>query len=270
MKNELETLRLQENIAGFTSEQLMWMLKHLGDEDGAVRDELVTALFARGFEEHILTDKQKKQIIQYLIDNNCLFHAINEKSDKVYLRSFTALLLSIILKDDARTRFFNNEQVAYFFKLANTYIFAEKDFRGYDSTNGWGHALAHASDLLVSAMRHPDYELQVAEFFGNLEELILHIQQPLFDNEAKRLGRVLNQAFKMPNLTGNDFIYYCDRIDRVCWQKHQQVKDPQPDYCLDFWIETLNAVFFISDVHDLKEYCDMKVQNYYTNLGYQG
>lgn len=30
MKNELETLRLQENIAGFTSEQLMWMLKHLG------------------------------------------------------------------------------------------------------------------------------------------------------------------------------------------------------------------------------------------------
>lgn len=32
-----------------------------GDEDGAVRDELVTALFARGFEEHILTDKQKSK-----------------------------------------------------------------------------------------------------------------------------------------------------------------------------------------------------------------
>lgn len=138
MKNELAALSVQENITSFTSEQLMWMLEHLGDEDGAVRDELVVALFARGFEEHILTDKQKKQIIQYLIDNNCLFQAINEKSDKVYLRSFTALLISIILEDDAVTRFLNSKQVAYFFKLANTYTSTEKDFRGYDPNNGWG------------------------------------------------------------------------------------------------------------------------------------
>ncbi|USZ60872.1 DUF2785 domain-containing protein [Lactiplantibacillus plantarum] len=95
--NTLQATLNQTNLH-FTDKQVTWLLNHVGALDPAIRDDLVYQLLGRGLESQAFTDSQKQQIIQPILKEHWLFKSIEEPTnDRVFLRSFTALLTTEIL-----------------------------------------------------------------------------------------------------------------------------------------------------------------------------
>lgn len=76
-------------------------------------------------------------------------------TDSVFLRSFSALNLSVIAALDNAQPFLTDEEFARLLDSALRYFLAEKETRGYDSAKGWVHPTAHTADLLKFLSRSP-------------------------------------------------------------------------------------------------------------------
>lgn len=75
--------------------------------------------------------------------------------DGVYLRSFSALVLSLIAKRDLDAPFLDDPGRQRLVAAAVAYAGRETDLRGHTGARGWAHAAAHTADLLKFLARHP-------------------------------------------------------------------------------------------------------------------
>jgi hypothetical protein len=84
------------------------------------------------------------------------------ETDSVFLRSFSALVLEMVVQADDvrslgvrgnRTPFLTHDQVLDWFASALAGFAGEEDFRGFVDGRGWAHALAHKADLLGTLAR---------------------------------------------------------------------------------------------------------------------
>jgi hypothetical protein len=69
-------------------------------------------------------------------------------SDTLFARSFALLNLKEIAAADLKMPHLTRDSFNQLFDLAERSLRAEKDLRGYVPGKGWGHATAHAADLL--------------------------------------------------------------------------------------------------------------------------
>jgi hypothetical protein len=69
-------------------------------------------------------------------------------TDSVFLRSFSALMLSVVVARDNEDPFLERADVGSLLDAALAYLAAEQDVRGYDARVGWMHSAAHTADLL--------------------------------------------------------------------------------------------------------------------------
>lgn len=177
------------------NEILEFMLKNIGNTDGHLRDNLIY----RGFCELILnehfTDEQLIAILKTCLDDEHLYFNINHNgtSDDVFTRSFSALVITLILGKDREKRILPEELVVETIHRSIHYLFFENDYRGFVNTKGWAHAVAHGSDLLTKAIRHPlmmDWQL----FCSALQSLksCLHTEYALIDEEEERMLPVID------------------------------------------------------------------------------
>lgn len=79
-------------------------------------------------------------------------------TDAVFLRSFSALNLSVLAALDNAAPFLAQEEFDSLLSAAVAYLAAEKDTRGYDPVKGWIHPTAHTADLLKFLARSPRLE----------------------------------------------------------------------------------------------------------------
>ncbi|NVM46603.1 MAG: DUF2785 domain-containing protein [Candidatus Lokiarchaeota archaeon] len=86
-----------------------------------------------------------------------------EISDLVFLRSFTALEVAVILIFDekcekgeieGRNAFLTPEIVKRWFTTALEYYQQERDYRSYVIGKGWAHSIAHGADLFRDFAKH--------------------------------------------------------------------------------------------------------------------
>lgn len=80
-----------------------------------------------------------------------------EVRDGVYLRSFSALVLSLIVKRDLDQPFLDDAERRTLLDAAVAYAGRETDLRGHTGKRGWAHAAAHTSDLLKFLAREPSF-----------------------------------------------------------------------------------------------------------------
>jgi uncharacterized protein DUF2785 len=69
-------------------------------------------------------------------------------SDTLFLRSFSALDLSILAALDNQHPFLDDAEYSALFSATLAYLAGEKDLRAFDPRHGWMHATAHTADLL--------------------------------------------------------------------------------------------------------------------------
>ncbi len=127
------------------------MLLHIGDPDPVLRDELIYGSFSEWIQDGVFATEQLRMLMDTALDENHLFYRIGEAgTDSVFVRSFSVLLLPLILSAEREKPFLDETQWKELFKAVLRVLKEERDLRGYvtESGRGWAHATAHTADAL--------------------------------------------------------------------------------------------------------------------------
>ena len=138
-----------EPPAGRTAaEMLPDLTRALASPDPHLRDDLAFTIFSAWiYEKPRLSPDELRPVISRLLQN--LTAGIGrDGGDDVFQRSFSALTLSIVFARDTKEPFLREEEFRQVLDAALAYFRDERDVRGFDSTKGWIHSVAHTSDLL--------------------------------------------------------------------------------------------------------------------------
>lgn len=134
----------------------------LASPDPELRDEFAYSILATWiFEKRLLDDRQVRGLTAEWTKN--LEAGIGSTdTDDVLRRSFSALMLSVVVARDNATPFLEPAEVRALVTSSLAYLSRERDVRGYDDTKGWMHSAAHTADLLkfLARSRHLPPEAQ--------------------------------------------------------------------------------------------------------------
>ncbi len=127
---------------------LMELCDQLGSPDPEVRDGLGYEIAAAWiYRKRTVSDTDLRPAIALLEKN--LTAGIGENgTETVLLRSFSALVLSLVAARDNATPFLSAEEFDALLSAALDYLAREQDVRGFVPGTGWHHSVAHTADLL--------------------------------------------------------------------------------------------------------------------------
>jgi hypothetical protein len=130
----------------------------LASPDPVLRDEIAySTLTAWIYQTRVLDADMLRTLVNTLLAN--LRSGIGERgTDSVFGRSFSALMLSVVVARDNAAPFLSADEFHGIERAAQAYLRAEQDLRGYDPGHGWAHSAAHTADLLkfIGRSRHLD------------------------------------------------------------------------------------------------------------------
>ncbi|WP_221567911.1 DUF2785 domain-containing protein [Alkalihalobacillus sp. TS-13] len=148
------------------------MINHIGSTDGELRDQLIyTTFYQLIIEKNLLETDLLKELLDCSV-SDLMFKGIGEKgTDTVFTRSFSTLLIALILHKDNAENFLTGDTIIYIKEKLIQYITLEEDLRGYVSDRGWAHSIAHVADTFDELIKSPKTS----------EEVYLEILQPLLN-----------------------------------------------------------------------------------------
>ncbi|MFD3107213.1 hypothetical protein ACFKKJ_10325, partial [Streptococcus agalactiae] len=95
-----DVIKKIENSYPIDEDVLNFLLDHIGDWNPRVRDEIVYGSWVKLVIEHKLMQSQKLNILQRVLRDKFLLQGLGvPNSNTVLNRSFTALLLALLLED---------------------------------------------------------------------------------------------------------------------------------------------------------------------------
>lgn len=125
------------------------MLNHIGSTNSTLRDDLINSAFCAWIPDHIHDPVQLRTILSTVLDAQHLFYRIGEQNtDSVFTRSFSVLLLPLLLSTHRSQPFLNTAEILEVKEKLLRYAQTEKDRRGFVANKGWAHASAHTADAL--------------------------------------------------------------------------------------------------------------------------
>ncbi|MCI1893265.1 MAG: DUF2785 domain-containing protein [Lactobacillus sp.] len=267
MQNELDQLLAQPNPLSFTDAQIQWLLAHIGDPDGAIRDGLTYTLLARGFMAGGFTGAQKQAIARQTMGNEVLFAGQGLESDLIFTRSFTALLGALILSADAESTFLTDEQRQVWFAQALKYLPSETDRRGYVPGHGWAHAIAHGSDFLDAAVQHPAFPaVELGAAAQAVSTVLLATTAAFTDDEEERLAVVWCSIAKRPG--GEALVIgQLQACSQQVWTSYKQAPAAvQYYYRVSTFKRVCEALFFLDS--SLKAAAQDEIDLYFKQMGF--
>ncbi|WP_342568073.1 DUF2785 domain-containing protein [Psychrobacillus sp. FSL K6-4046] len=164
------------------------MLINIGSVDGELRDSLIYSTFYQLIENNKLSDSLMVKILEICLSEEYLFKGIGEQdTDTVFTRSFSSLVIALIVEKDKTKEFLDKQQLEEVYKKTTTYLQSEKDVRGYVEGKGWAHSIAHGADLFESIISHPSNDILHAEEWLNVIKACIWRDTVLQDDEDERL-----------------------------------------------------------------------------------
>lgn len=159
-EGELKTFLLKvqagESEQGANKQRILKsMLAHIGSTDSELRDKLIYSSFCKMILEGKLEEEQLIDLFETSMSDSFLFKGIGEQgADTVFTRSFTSLLIALILYKDGDDDFLSVSMVETARERLLEYIQAERDLRGFVPGKGWAHSLAHAADAIDELVKN--------------------------------------------------------------------------------------------------------------------
>lgn len=132
------------------------MLPHLGCLDAELRDDLIYSTLATWILADKFEDDDLKTLLRQLLTEEHLFYKLGESdTDSVFMRSFSVLLVPLILSRHRLRPFFMPYELRELKVKLLDYLEKEQDLRGFvleedeaGEPKGWAHAVAHTADAL--------------------------------------------------------------------------------------------------------------------------
>ena len=197
----------QGNNLALTQEELEWLWENIGNPNPEIRDDLVFNLFGQFIFEQLITKEQLRWIIEKVNVTNPLEYRIEEFGSATAYRSFSALVMGMILQVDGdKTSGYDSclttSERTSWIQNGIHYLKREKDRTGYDEKLGWVHAFAHGADLLGTIISHPNCTQEyVVEVLEVISDIFQKSKQPFMDEEEKRLGLAIFFGIESGNLS---------------------------------------------------------------------
>lgn len=201
---------------------LQFMLENIGHTDPHLRDNLIYSGFCRLILDNYLTNEQLKFLYKHAVSDDYLYFHIHERneSDAVFKRSFSTLLIQLLLHKDKEHRFLEDEILSETLPKGVNYLQLETDYRGYVAEKGWAHAVAHGSDMLAQVVAHPMFR-QFASSKDCLQSLqaCIWTDYAFIDEEDERMLAVLDELM-LKDLTIDGLINWLEELQSYHHPEH--------------------------------------------------
>ncbi|MGN4422565.1 DUF2785 domain-containing protein [Bacillus cereus group sp. MYBK30-1] len=171
------------------------MINHIGSTDSELRE-----LIYSSFSQLILGNELAHELLVEILDfclSDLLFKGIGENgTDTVFTRSFTSLLIALILYKDNENQFLSQSIIYKAKDELIHYINLEQDLRGYVPEKGWAHSVAHVADVCVELVKNEKIEKYYSEILETLWKKIFYTKGVYIHNED---GRIIKPILAMLN-----------------------------------------------------------------------
>ncbi|MDJ0333360.1 DUF2785 domain-containing protein [Planococcus sp. S3-L1] len=148
------------------------MIEHIGSTDSEFRDTLIYGTFCKLTRDKQLNHQLLIDMLDLCLSDTMLFKGIGEiETDTVFTRSFTTLLITLILYRDNEEGFLSSNTVLEIKDKLIAYINLEHDLRGFVAGKGWAHSIAHVADAFDELVKNENIT----------SDLYLEILNPLWD-----------------------------------------------------------------------------------------
>lgn len=256
-----------EEIRNLDQETLVHkMVQSIGHTDPELRDNLIYTTFFKLMTEQHLSDELMSELIITCMDDEHLFFRIGEENtDSVFTRSFSALVVALVLDTDVKGQFLSKDVAKQACDRAVDYLLKEKDVRGFDEEKGWAHAVAHGADLLATAVEHPvtNSETFYPKALDAVKHCVIRENGVYINEEDERLQVVIHFMLEKginPSLLEN-------WIDSI-WN-HLQNKAEEGWSLSYFHLRTnvtnfLKTLYFLPILKEKAPECREKIDNYIT------
>jgi len=159
----------------------------LSDPDPAVRDGIAFEAYATWLRGKQLELATRTKLLQRLIA--MLGPAESDRDG--FRQPFAALVLSEVARTDRIDPWLTEAQRGDLVDKAAAYVSAVEDHRGFDTTAGWRHGVAHGADLLMQLVLNP--AVGRAKVDRVLEAVAAQVapagEHSYIDGESERLAR---------------------------------------------------------------------------------
>lgn len=170
------------------------IIDHIGSPDPELRDELGFSTLAELIvEREVVPAEHLRGFLKDLLsDDGINFHLGESGTDSVFRRSFSLLVLALIVTADYRREFLSGDDLREVAKGLIAYCELEADLRGRVPDRGWAHAMAHAADLADECMRHRSATPELAgRIAGGLLAMVQSADGVFVDEEDERIAIAL-------------------------------------------------------------------------------
>jgi len=192
-----------EDLLTLTNE----LLAYLGNPDPELREQFAYSILSRWIAVYRYYDiEQLKSIGRWL--STRLDKGIGEiGTDSVFVRSYSASVLSLIMYRDVREQFLDKAAIDSVLQTTELYLLFERDLRSYDAEKGWINAIANTTSLLRYLAMNP--KLSRRQLLSIFNTLLQKITQPVAitynHDEEDRLARVLIPIMMRDEIVLDDY-----------------------------------------------------------------
>lgn len=183
------------------------LLPCLGSPNSELRDTIGYGLYTYWLRNELLAVQTKQFLYEQLSGNL--------DSEDSLLRSFSALVLSEILRADTVTQFLSDSQRSSLLQLSIQALTAENDYRGLDAQLGWIHPIAHLSDVLWRFALHPSLEEdQARQIISAVRARATPVDVSYIFNEGDRLARVIATLMQRDLIAQEQWLEWMSGFER--------------------------------------------------------
>lgn len=132
------------------------MMQQMGAVDYELRDEQIYQAFSHRILDNALTDETLVSLLTKALGDDFLFYEIGDRNtDHVFKRSYSAKLISLILRKDLERSFISRELLEKTQDELLLYLDLEQDLRGFVRDKGFAHSVANATDAIDELVQNP-------------------------------------------------------------------------------------------------------------------
>jgi len=205
------------------------LLGYLGSADSELRDDIAYRTFYQWIFKLELYDPEMLRNIRDVLMDNLFVGLRQDHENTVLLRSFSALVLSLIIYYDNQKQFLEQEEFDLMLDAILRYFEGEHDLRGYDQKLGWVHATAHAADLLQLCIRNKKTEDENHEFIlQSIANKLLAPTDVIFTHdEDERLALAALEIIRRGEMEFEAIVAILYQFE--AWKKHNISDDFDPE-----------------------------------------
>jgi len=190
-----------------TAEKLLLCLGH---QDPKVRDDIVYAATSEWLRGNLLAPATVKKMFNSLLD--ILLQASQDSHN--FTQPFAALVLSEVLRVDRINPYLTDDELQKAINVTTSYMGNITDYRGFDDTQGWRHAVAHTADVFLQlSLNKKLSKVQLDQLLDALKSQVspqsLHFY--VF-GEPKRLAMAFIYIVLRGEHTQQQLLNYLDRV----------------------------------------------------------